>query len=434
MNKAEDREIWIKNARIITETGIIRGSAVVKGTRIARVMREEAQEREDREKDGADISVCRACAERGIPIREIWRNPGDMHEAGQKKLIIDAGGLYLSPGFIDIHTHGGGGCDFMDGTETAVETACRMHLRHGTTSIVPTTLAGSQEGLLSFLALFEGMEQKKQGWPEILGLHLEGPYFAPGQKGAQNPAWLRNPDPKEYNAVLSATDRICRWSFAPELPGGDAFLQELRRRGIVSSLAHSDADCRQVFRACENGLAALTHFYSCMTGVTRKQGFRAAGAIEAGYLLDSLYVEVIADGCHLPEELLSLIYKIKGAERICLVTDSMRAAGMPDGEYLLGSMQEGRRCIKEDGVAKLPDRSAFAGSVATADRLVRTFRRLTGAPLYQAVKMMSLTPARLMGVEKQKGSIAEGKDADLLLFDEEIGIRGVMVRGEFVVF
>lgn len=426
MNKAEEREIWIKNARIITETGIVSGSVMVRGSRIERVVRKAEQESGSREGE-ADTYVCGAGADIRFPAREIM-------SAEQEKVIIDAGGLYLSPGFIDIHTHGGGGCDFMDGTLEAIETACRMHLAHGTTSIVPTTLAGSQEGLLSFLALFEGMEQKKEGCPEILGLHLEGPYFAPGQKGAQNPAWLRNPDPKEYMEVLSATNRICRWSFAPELPGGTAFLQELRRRGIVSSLAHSDADCRQVIQACENGLAALTHFYSCMTGVTRRQGFRTAGAIEAGYLLDSLYVEVIADGCHLPGELLSLIYKIKGAERICLVTDSMRAAGMPDGEYLLGSGQEGIRCIKEDGVAKLQDRSAFAGSVATADRLVRTFRRLTDAPLYQAVKMMSLTPATLMGVEERKGSVAEGKDADLLLFDEEIRIKGVMARGKFVKF
>ncbi len=165
-----------------------------------------------------------------------------------------------------------------------------------------------------------------------------------------------------------------------------------------------------------------------MATVRRVHAYRVAGAIEAGYLLDDLYVEAIADGCHLPAELLRLIYKIKGSDRICLVTDSMSAAGMPDGPYELGGVP----CIKEDGVAKLMDRSAFAGSVATTDRLVRTFHKLTGAPLYEVVKMMSLTPAKLLGIDSRTGSISKGKDADLLVFGEDVDIRHVMVRGEIV--
>ena len=182
--------------------------------------------------------------------------------------------------------------------------------------------------------------------------------------------------------------------------------------------------------AYENGIEALTHFYSGMSGVHRKNAFRIGGAVEAGYLLDDLYVEVIADGCHLPAELLQLIYKVKGADRICLVTDSMRGAGMPEGHYVLGNKDTGLDTIVEDGVAKLPDRSAFAGSVATGDRLVRTMYRLTNAPLYEAVKMMSLTPAKLLGIDGRKGSICQGKEADLLLFDEDIQIELVMTRGK----
>ena len=166
-----------------------------------------------------------------------------------------------------------------------------------------------------------------------------------------------------------------------------------------------------------------------MNTVRRVNAYRVAGAIEAGYLLDDLYVEVIADGCHLPAQLLQLIYKVKGPERICLVTDSMSATGMPDGEYVLGGLP----VIKEDGVAKLMDRSSFAGSVATADRLVRTFRALTDAPLYQVVKMISLTPARMLGIDGKTGSIAEGKRADLVVFDEDIQVSCVMVRGELIV-
>lgn len=349
--------------------------------------------------------------------------------SGEAEQVINLEGKYLSPGFIDIHTHGAGGVDFMDRTAGSMEQACKMHLKHGTTSIVPTTLTSTKENLLDFLRFFNTVELKRDAMPEILGLHLEGPYFAESQKGAQDPKYLRNPDPEEYMEALSCTDRIIRWSFAVELPGADEFLKALCEHHIISSLAHSDADCSQVMSAYENGISALTHFYSCMTGVVRKNAYRVAGAIEAGYLLDDLYVEAIADGCHLPDHLLSLIYKIKGADRICLVTDSMRAAGLPDGEYLLGSLDGGQKCIVEDGVAKLPDRSAFAGSVATMDRLVRTFRKLTEAPLYEVVKMASLTPAKLLGIADRKGSIAIGKDADLLVFDENIQIETIMVRG-----
>ena len=349
--------------------------------------------------------------------------------SGEAEQVINLEGKYLSPGFIDVHTHGAGGADFMDRTAGSMEQACKMHLKHGTTSIVPTTLTSTKEDLLDFLRFFNTVELKRDAMPEILGLHLEGPYFAESQKGAQDPKYLRNPDPEEYMEALSCTDRIIRWSFAVELPGADEFLIALREHHIISSLAHSDADCSQVMSAYENGISALTHFYSCMTGVVRKNAYRVAGAIEAGYLLDDLYVEAIADGCHLPDHLLSLIYKIKGADRICLVTDSMRAAGLPDGEYLLGSLDGGQKCIVEDGVAKLPDRSAFAGSVATMDRLVRTFRKLTEAPLYEVVKMASLTPAKLLGIADRKGSIAIGKDADLLVFDENIQIETIMVRG-----
>lgn len=350
---------------------------------------------------------------------------GSLNETADR--VLDLEGKYLSPGFIDTHTHGAGGYDFM-GSVDNIYNACRCHMLHGTTTILPTTITGSKQDLLDYVEMFNQVEAEKPGYPTIHGLHLEGPYFAPSQAGAQNPEYLRNPDPEEYEEVLKRTNRIARWSFAIELPGSQKFLSRLREAGIVTSLAHSDATCEDVFRAYENGLACLTHFYSCMTTVRRVNAYRVAGAIEAGYLLDDLFVETIADGCHLPAELLQLIYKIKGPEKICLVTDSMQAAGMPDGEYELGGLP----VIKEDGVAKLMDRSAFAGSVATTDRLVRTFLKLTDAPLYQVVKMASLTPAKLLGIDQKTGSIGEGKRADLLVFDDNIDISYVMVRGELI--
>ena len=380
---------WITNANIIFPDEIRRGDILVEGEAIAAVR---------------------------------------PHGAPPEGRVADARGLYLSPGFIDIHTHGAAGVEFSDTDAGGFYRACRAHLEHGTTTIVPTTLSGSREGLMEFIRFFNTLDLRPAGGPEIAGLHLEGPYFADAQRGAQNPAFLRNPDPEEYEAVLAATDRIRRWSFAVELEGAGRFLRRLCEEGVVASLAHSDATCAQVEQAHRDGLAALTHFYSGMASVRRIDAYRVAGAVEAGYLIDDLYCEVIADGRHLPAELLRLIYKVKGADRICLVTDSMRAACMPEGEYELGGLP----CIVEDGVAKLADRTAFAGSVATTDRLVRTFRDMTGAPLAECVRAATLTPARLMGLDARKGRIGPGMDADLLLFDENISIRRVFTRGQEV--
>lgn len=385
--------LLFKNARIITPTGIEDGEVLVDGTRIAEVV------------FGGTIEV----------------------EADR---VVDVKGRYLSPGFIDIHTHGAGGADFMDGTLEDIYQACHTHMKHGTTSIMPTTITSTRESLMEFIDLFNQVDLDMPGMSHILGLHLEGPYFAYEQRGAQDPQYLRNPEKEEYMSVLRRTDRIKRWSFAIELNGSEQFLNTLRDHKIVSSLAHSDATCQQVMRAYENGLSAMTHFYSAMSSVKRVNAYRVAGAVEAGYLLDDLYVEVIADGKHLPKELLQLIYKVKGADRICLVTDSMRAAGMPDGEYVLGNKDEGMRVIVEEDVAKLCDRSAFAGSVATADRLVRTMWQMTDAPLHEVVKMMTLTPAKLIGIDSYTGSIGKNKDADLVVFDDTIHVSEVCVGGE----
>lgn len=343
--------------------------------------------------------------------------------------VVDVKGKYLSPGFIDIHTHGGGGYDFMDGDLDSIYGACRMHMLHGTTTIVPTTITSTRESLLQFVRLFNQVDPHKPGMPNIPGLHLEGPYFAYSQRGAQDSKYLRNPEKEEYEEVFRLTDRILRWSFAVELDGASDFLEALGDHGIISSLAHSDATCEEVMNARNHGLKALTHFYSGMSDVKRVNAFRVAGAVQAGYLMDDVYVELIVDGCHLPKELVQLTYKVKGADKICFVTDSMRAAGMPDGEYILGNQDAGLPTIVEDGVAKLPDRTAFAGSVATMDRLLRTGRDFLNIPIWELVKMVSLTPATLLGMQDKKGSIQIGKDADLVIFDQQIAVSHMMVMG-----
>jgi N-acetylglucosamine-6-phosphate deacetylase len=347
-------------------------------------------------------------------------------------VVIDAAGQYVAPGFIDIHIHGGGGHDFMDGSEEAFLRIAELHARYGTTALVPTTLTSEKADLLRTLDLFEQAKKTNTAGAQLLGMHLEGPYFALNQRGAQDPRYIRNPDPAEYHEVLSRSSSILRWSAAPELPGAIQFGKHLRSKGVIAALAHTDAIYEEVLEAYENGYNLATHLYSAMLGVTRRNAFRYAGAVEAAFLIEGMDVEIIADGVHLPPPLLKLVYKIKGADRTALITDAMRAAGMPPGESTLGSLTNGLRVLVEDGVAKLPDRTAFAGSVATADRLIRTMVQQADVPLLDAVRMATATPARIMGVDSRKGSLLAGKDADIVIFDENITIDTTLVQGRVV--
>jgi N-acetylglucosamine-6-phosphate deacetylase len=320
---------------------------------------------------------------------------------------IDAQGRYIAPGFIDIHVHGGGGYDFMDGSPTAFLKVAELHARYGTTSMTPTTLSSDKAGILQTLQAYEAAD----------GL---------------NTRYIRNPDPEEYKDIISRSSVIKRWSAAPELPGALEFGRYLRSQGILAAVAHTDAIYEEVEEAFENGYSLITHLYSGMSGVTRRNAFRYAGVVESAWLIDEMDVEIIADGIHLPPPLLKLAYKIKGAGKLALITDAMRAAGMPPGESVLGSLENGLKVIVEDGVAKLPDRSAFAGSVATADRLVRNMITLAGIPLPEAVRMITSTPAEIMKAGDRKGSLVRGKDADIVLFDDDVTVTMTIIKGKIV--
>ena len=349
-------------------------------------------------------------------------------------VIVDAEGAYLTPGLIDMHLHGGDGADFMDATEDAFRKAARLHLRHGTTSLMPTTMSASMEELRELMACYRRVKDQTGGLPHWLGLHLEGPFLAPAQAGAQDPKYLYAPVPENYLPLLKAGEGLIRRvSAAVELPGALEMGDELRRRGIQAAVAHSDADYQQVVAGMAHGYTHLTHFYSGMSGLRRIGAYRHLGIIESAYLEDGLTVEIIADGKHLPPELLRLIVKGIGISRISLITDAMRGAGLPNGSRVrLGSETNGQMTVIEDDVAFMPDHSCFAGSVCTADRCIRTMVNLAGVPLPEAVRMMTLNPARLLGLERRKGGLAPGMDADLCLFDEDLHIRGVFVSGQRV--
>jgi N-acetylglucosamine-6-phosphate deacetylase len=346
--------------------------------------------------------------------------------------IIPCKGMYLAPGFIELHSHGGGGHDFMDGTAEAIIGAARTHLAHGTTSIFPTTTTSSDEDIFCAIEKFHEARRVARDMPCMPGLHLEGPYFNAEQKGAQNPAYIRSPGPAHYNRILEAAQGcVRRWSVAPELDGALEMARKLSPQGILFSIGHSSATYDQVSAAVDAGFTHVTHLYSGMSTIVRKNGYRVLGVVESAYLLDALSVEIIADGIHLPPELLRLILKCKDNSKICLVTDSMRGAGQSDGPSVIGSLKDGLEVIIEDGIAKMPDRNSFAGSVATADRLIRVMTQKAGLSLHEAITMMTKTPARIAGLPA-KGELEAGRDADLVLFDDGIAINRVFVAGNEV--
>ena len=341
--------------------------------------------------------------------------------------VYDVTGSYVSPGFIDIHTHGGGGYRFEGSTEEIVQ-GCNFHLMHGTTSICPTVSAAPFASMATSAQNIRAAMADPRVKGTILGVHMEGPYLSAKQAGAQCPTHITPPVEEDYLPFIKEnSDVIARWTYAPENDAEAKFAKTLREYGIVTSAGHTDAIYDDMQRAYENGCALVTHLYSCTSTITRNHGFRRLGVIETAYLTEGMFVEIICDGKHLPSELIRLIYKIKGADRIALVTDSLALAGT---EQTHGFMQD-TEFIIEDGVCKLMDRSAFAGSIATADRLVRVAVQEAGIPLLDAIRMITLTPAVIMKLA-QKGRIAHGMDADLVIFDENMQIEAVFAKGRLI--
>ncbi len=343
--------------------------------------------------------------------------------------IIDGKGLfYLSPGFIDIHVHGGGGADCLEGTREALEVMARSHARGGTTAFCPTAAAAPMEQIFQLLETIREISSFPTGGARILGAHVEGPYFSETQRGAQNPDFLRLPSREDLERFLFYQEIVKIISLAPELPGALEFGRRMREAGIMVAIGHSDATYDEVLSAIENGFSHVTHIYSAMSGVRRINLYRVAGVIESALLRDELTVEMIADGKHLPPHLMQFVLKNKGLGQVCAVTDAIEAAGMPEGEYEIGGLE----VIVEEGVAKLKDRSAFAGSVATMNLVVKTLVHLVGLPLEEAIQLVSFNPAKFLGLDYRQGVIAPEKDADLVVLGSNLEVKMTMVQGEIV--
>ncbi len=340
---------------------------------------------------------------------------------------LDARGGYLLAGFIDLHCHGGNGLDFMDASVDEMYEISRFHLLHGTTSMLATTMTDTWDNIESALKNYSDIA--KSNALTLEGVHLEGPWFSKAQSGAQDVSNMGVPSVNKISKILQNYPFVKRISLAPELENAMEVGRYCKDNGVVVSAGHTDADFDKVVKASKNGYTMLTHFYSGMSSVVRKNAYRVAGAVEAGYYLDDLFVEIIADGKHLPESLLKLIYKIKCEDKICLITDGTRGSGLKDGQkFKLGRLDTGVDCIVEDGVAKLPDRSSFAGSVATYDRLVKTMLGV-GIDIVSVSKMASAVPAKIMGW-KDRGSIEIGKIGNLVITDGDFNIKNVILKGE----
>lgn len=353
----------------------------------------------------------------------------EVNAASFEGKIIDCQGDYLSPGFIETHTHGAGGYDFMDGTVEAVLTACQTHMKYGMTSIMPTTLSTQLHEITEHLTIMESIRSAEYQIPNLLGSHLEGPYLAPAFHGAQDPKYLKRPDKAEYKSLINEFPSIKKWTIAPELEGAYEMGRFLEKNGVIAAIGHTEATEDEVALAIENGYTMVTHLFNGMSRLTRKKALMYLGVAESTLLHDELIAEIIADGCHLPAALLKLIYKCKGPERLVLVTDSMRAAGTDVEESIIGSLALGQKVEISGGVAYMPGRTSFGGSIATADRLIRTMHFQAGVPLERCVEMMTLTPAKTLNIQGQKGSLGIGKDADIIVFDKDIRVKKVMVMG-----
>jgi N-acetylglucosamine-6-phosphate deacetylase len=350
---------------------------------------------------------------------------------------IDLRGGYLVPGFIDLHVHGGAGSDFMDGTPEAFDAVCRCHARHGTTSLAATSTAADDAYILRFLRECRAAKARSTGGSKVLGAHFYGPYFAANARGVHPAAPIRSPEYNEFQHYLEFADVFCTATVAPELQGAEAFARACADKGIRLNAGHSHATFDQVAVSLQWGVRHIDHLFCAMSDrakLRQSQVFpMRGGMLEATLFFDELTTEVIADGRHLEPSLLRLAYKTKGPGRLALVTDAMRAVDCPDGEYIFGPPEHGERVRRYSDVGVTMDGTALASGVMGMDAGVRTF--LAGVPeasLVDVIRMATLTPATILGLQHNLGSLEVGKRADLVILDRELNVDRVFIDGNQV--
>ncbi len=350
---------------------------------------------------------------------------------------VDLNGMYLAPGFVDIHVHGGHGADFMDGTVDATQTASRAHLMHGVTTIFPTCTTGQPEQISSMLKAVKQTIKIQQTnriagrLPRIGGVHLYGPYFSTEKVGCHNKTGCREPNAQEYNKYFR-TKLVRIATCAAELPGAVEFYQAARKHGCLITCGHSNASWSEMAIAFENGVRHVDHFWCAMSSVPsvrKRMGFPMQASMAEFVLANpEMSTEVIADGCHLSSELLSFAWQMKSAKRLCLVSDCNRALDMPPGRYAFGN-QEDKCWFWSDGQVGRSKSGGLASSILALDSMVRFMSSHTDIPLPEIVRMASLTPAERVGIAQRFGSIQPGKAEDLVILDQQLNVRSVVLGG-----
>ena len=348
-------------------------------------------------------------------------------EEPPEAIRIDAGGLFITPGMIDIHVNGAMGADVTKIGPDTFSVMGNFFAKHGVTSYLATAITSHDYVFLEVLEHVRGILRKgqKKG-ARLLGVHMEGPFLSPLQSGAHPRSLLSLPKPDNYMPFLEYEDALKVMTLAPELDGAVQLVKELKKRGIVASAGHTDGIYPDMIPAIDAGISLATHIYCNMSNFRRDKLKRVAGAAETLMYDDRIAAELIADGWHLDPLLMKLAVRIKGVEKVCFVTDAMPATGLPPGKYQMGEIE----AIVEDGIARLPDNTAYAGSVATMDVCVRNGLEQMDLSLKDALRMSTLTPAEIIGVNNSKGSLEKGKDADILIMDEEINIHKTIIQGK----
>jgi len=341
---------------------------------------------------------------------------------------VDAGGRYVAPGLVDIHTHGALGHSFNEPDSEAFSVITREQAARGVTSLLATIATAPMDDIVRCCEVARSAMSASDG-AHILGVHIEGPYFSVEQRGAQNPAHMRTPDDGSVDRYLENHDITRIVSFAPELPGAIAFTARLAKLGIVPAAGHSSAKDEDVLAAMRAGLRHTIHIWSSQSTTIREGPWRKPGLLEATLTYEGLTGEMISDNRHLPPTLMKLAYKCLGADRLCAISDSTNGAGLPEGtRFGMGEMT----FDVHDGVGMTLDRTSFAGSTTLLNRMIAILVREVGMPIAEAVRMASLTPSKVIGVDSRKGSIAPGKDADIAVFDDDFNVWRTMIGGNWV--
>jgi len=338
--------------------------------------------------------------------------------------IIEAQNKFIVPGYIDIHVHGGGGSDVMDGEYEAIKQVATTHSRFGTTAFLPTTMTMTKDKIIKSLKSIHEARLKGTGTAEILGIHLEGPYINPEKKGAQKEEDIKKVSVEEFLEFNQASGNLIRLvTIAPEMPGAVDFIRWLHQQGIIVSVGHSNATYKQVQEGIQAGLSHVTHTFNAMRGLHHRE----PGVVGAALSSPKLIVEMIADGIHLHPIVLKILTQIKESEKLVLITDAMRATGFKEGTYDLG----GQEVIVTQGQAKLKN-GTLAGSVLTMDKAVKNLVTKVGISLLNAVQMASYNPAKCLGIDDKKGSLELYKDADIVILNKNLETELTMVAGKVV--